>query len=29
MKNGKPFILPLSPQAVAIIKKARPDLMSR
>jgi integrase len=24
MKNGKPFILPLSPQAVAIIKKARP-----
>jgi integrase len=24
MKNGKPFILPLSSQAVAIIKKARP-----
>jgi integrase len=24
MKNKKPFILPLSPQAVAIIKKARP-----
>ncbi len=24
MKNRKPFILPLSPQAVAIIKKARP-----
>jgi integrase len=24
MKNGKPFIVPLSPQAVAIIKQARP-----
>jgi integrase len=24
MKNGKPFICPLSPQAVAIIKQARP-----
>jgi integrase len=24
MKNGRPFILPLSPQAVAIIKDARP-----
>ena len=24
MKNDKPFILPLSPQAVAIIKEARP-----
>jgi integrase len=24
MKNGKPFIVPLSPQAVAIIKEARP-----
>jgi len=25
MKNGKPFILPLSPQAVAIIKQAQPE----
>lgn len=24
MKNGKPFIVPLSPQAVAVIKQARP-----
>jgi integrase len=24
MKNGKPFIVPLSPQAVAVIKEARP-----